>query len=71
MTDESLTSLAKKVPDVLDYTKNNELLDFTKDINAQLYALCNLTAAEVKYIEKTIMTWTPRVRGERLDNFTD
>ncbi|MDO5312447.1 MAG: hypothetical protein Q4G55_03450 [bacterium] len=55
MTEESLTSLAKKVPDVLDYTKNNKLLDFTKDINAQLYALCNLTAAEVKYIEKTII----------------
>ena len=55
MTEESLTSLAKKVPDVLDYTKNNKLLDFTKDLNAQLYALCNLTAAEVKYIEKTII----------------
>lgn len=34
---------------------NNKLLDFTKDLNAQLYALCNLTAAEVKYIEKTII----------------
>jgi hypothetical protein len=28
---------------------------FVKDINAQLYALCNLTAAEVKCIEKTII----------------
>lgn len=55
MTEESLTSLARKVPDVLDYTKNNKLLDFTKDLNAQLYALCGLTAAEVKYIEKTII----------------
>ena len=55
MTEESLTSLAKKVPDVLDYTKNNKLLDFTKDLNAQLYSLCGLTAAEVKYIEKTII----------------
>ena len=35
--------------------QNNKLLDFTKDLNAQLYALCNLTAAEVKYIEKTIV----------------
>ena len=43
------------VPDVLDYTKSNKLLDFTKNLNAQLSALCNLTAAEVKYIEKTII----------------
>ncbi len=55
MTEESLTSLAKKVPDVLDYTKSNKLLDFTKDLNAQLYALCGLTSVEVKYIEKTII----------------
>lgn len=55
MTEESLTSLAKKVPDVLDYTKNNKLLDFAKDLNAQLYALCGLTPAEVKYVEKTII----------------
>ena len=55
MTEGSLTSLAKKVPDVLDYTKSNKLLDFSKDLNKQLYTLCNLTAAEVKYIEKTII----------------
>ena len=39
----------------IEYVKNNKLLDFTKDLNAQLYALCSLTAAEVKYIEKTII----------------
>lgn len=54
MTEESLTSLAKKVPDVLDYTKDNNLLDFSKDLNKQLYAMCGFTATEVKYIEKTI-----------------
>ena len=26
-----------------------------KDLSAQHYALCNLTAAEVKYTEKTII----------------
>ena len=36
---------------------------FVKDLNAQLYALCNLTAAEVKYVEKASQTWTPRVHG--------
>ena len=34
---------------------NNKFMRFTNDLNAQLYALCNLTAAEVKYIEKTII----------------
>ena len=35
--------------------QNNKLMRFTKNLNAQHYALCNLTAAEVKYIEKTIV----------------
>ena len=35
--------------------RNNKFQRFTKDLNAQLYALCGLTAAEVKYIEKTII----------------
>ena len=35
--------------------QNDKLLDFTKDLNAQLYALCGLTAYEVKFIEKTII----------------
>lgn len=37
LTDESLTSLAKKVPDLLDYTDTNSLIDYDKDINTQLY----------------------------------
>lgn len=28
--------------------QNNKLLDFTKDLNAQLYAHCGLTTAEVR-----------------------
>ena len=39
----------------IEYVKNNKLLDFAKDLNAQLYALCALTAYEVKFIEKTII----------------
>lgn len=35
--------------------QNNKLIRFLKDLSAQHYALCNLTAAEVKYIEKTII----------------
>ena len=54
VTEDSLTSLAKQVPDVLDYTERNELLDFSGDLNKQLYELCKLTSAEAKYVEKTI-----------------
>ena len=32
--------------------QNNKLIRFMKDLSAQHYVLCNLTAAEVKYIEK-------------------
>ena len=33
MTDEALTSLGKKVLDIIDYTDNNGLVDFSKDVN--------------------------------------
>ena len=42
LTDESLTSLAKKVPDLLDYTDTNSLIDYDKDINTQLYKLLGI-----------------------------
>jgi len=54
MTDESLTSLAKKVPDIGNYTSSNKFLDFSKDLNRQLYALMNLTKSEIEYVESTI-----------------
>ena len=54
MTDESLTSLAKKVPDILDYTDDNGIIDFSKDVNKQLCDLVELTAEERSYIESVI-----------------
>lgn len=54
MTDESLTSLGKRFPDILDYSPENGLLDFSKNINAQLCALIGLTAEEVVFIESSI-----------------
>lgn len=54
MTDEALTSLGKKVPDVLDYSDQNTLIDFSKDLNAQLYALVELTTEEITYIESKV-----------------
>ena len=50
MTDEALTSLGKKVPDLMDYTKKNPLVDFTKDLDEQLNKLVGLTKNEVEYI---------------------
>lgn len=54
MTDEALTSLGKCVPDVLDYTANNKLLNFEKDLNSQFYQLVGLTDDEIKYIKNLI-----------------
>lgn len=39
LTDESLTSLAKKVPDLLDYSDENGIIDYNRDVNAMLYNL--------------------------------
>ncbi|MDY0236917.1 MAG: Eco57I restriction-modification methylase domain-containing protein [Gudongella sp.] len=54
MTDESLTSLGKKVPDIGDYKKDNQLVDFSQDLNAQIYELFGLTKEECSYIEEVI-----------------
>lgn len=50
MTDESLSSLAKKVPDILNYSNENNLIDFSKDINEQLFKLFNLDEEQVNYV---------------------
>ena len=54
MTDESLTSLGKKVPDIMDYTSANTIVDFTKDLNEQLYKAVGLTQEEINYVEGRI-----------------
>ena len=54
MTDESLTSLGKKVPDVMDYSFENTLIDFTRDLNKQLYQLVGLSDEEVAYIMSVV-----------------
>ena len=56
MTDESLTSLGKKVPDLMDYTSGNTLIDFSSNINAQLYTAIDLTSEEISYVEEKIRT---------------
>ena len=54
MTDEALTSLGKKVPDLMDYTKKNALVDFDKDLDKQLNKLVGLTDEEVEYINSAV-----------------
>lgn len=54
MTDEALTSLGKKVPDFGNYKNDNGILDFSTDLNPQLYALFGLAPEEIDYIEATI-----------------
>lgn len=54
MTDESLTSLGKKVPDVMDYSFENTLIDFTKDLDQQLFKLVGLSEEEVAYIMSVV-----------------
>ena len=54
MTDEALTSLGKKVPDLMDYTAKNPFVDFSKDLDPQLNKLFGLTKDEVDYINASV-----------------
>lgn len=54
MTDEALTSLGKKVPDLMDYTAKNKLVDFSKDLDVQLKELVDLTDEELDYIKGAV-----------------
>ena len=54
MTDESLTSLAKQVPDLLDYTDDNGIVDYSGDINSQLYQLFNISEESQKHIREVL-----------------
>ena len=54
LTDEALTSLGKLVPDLLNYTDNNGLIDYTQDVNAQLYRLFGIDDEMQAIIERTL-----------------
>lgn len=55
LTDESLTSLAKLVPDIQDYTDNNGYIDFSGDIDAQLYSLFGLNDQTIQSHIKEVL----------------
>lgn len=59
LTDEALSSLGKKVPDLLDYHSGNSLIDFSKNIDLQLKHLLELTEEEFSYMKERVI----RIRG--------
>ncbi len=54
LTDESLTSLAKKVPDLLDYTNDNGLIDYSGNVNEQLYQLFGIDEKNQQHIKEVL-----------------
>ena len=54
LTDESLTSLAKKVPDLLDYSDNNGLIDYSGNVNEQLYKLFGIDEKNRQHIKEVL-----------------
>ena len=54
LTDESLTSLAKKVPDLLDYSDNNGLIDYSGNVNEQLYSLFGIDEKNQQHIKEVL-----------------
>ena len=54
LTDESLTSLAKKVPDLLDYSDANGIIDYCGDVNAQLYKEFGIDNRNQQYIKEVL-----------------
>jgi len=52
MTDESLSSLGKYVPDLIDYSSENNIIDFEDDnIDKQLQQLMKISDFEMEYIK--------------------
>lgn len=54
LTDESLTSLAKKVPDLLDYSDVNGIIDYKGDVDAQLYKLFGIDDKNQQYMREVL-----------------
>lgn len=54
LTDESLTSLAKKVPDLLTYSDENGIIDYNNDINTLLYELFHIDKKNQQHIREIL-----------------
>lgn len=54
MTDEALTSLGKMVPDVVDYSDSNSYINYSKDIDSQLFSLFSMSEDEIAYMKSRV-----------------
>ena len=54
LTDEALTSLAKLVPDIGDYSDNNELLVFDETLDKQIYDLFTIPETNQAHIKAVL-----------------
>ena len=54
MSDEALTSLGKKVMDIGDYSNKNPFLDFSGDLDSQLFTLVGLTQEEAMLVKEKV-----------------
>lgn len=72
MTDESLTSLAKRVPDIIDYSNDNGYIDFSGDINAQIYELFGVKEqAQIEYIRYILANKADGLANENDEEIDD
>jgi len=46
--------LAKKVPDLLDYSDTNGIIDYNGDVNDQLYKLFGIDDKNQQYIKEVL-----------------
>jgi hypothetical protein len=57
LTDESLSSLAKLVPDIGNYHNDNGVIDFSKDVSEQLYNIFKITDQQtISHIKAVLAT---------------
>lgn len=63
LTDESLTSLGKQVPDILDYSDRNGIIDFSGNVDEQLCTLFNISNNEFSYMKSRVTS----LRGKSSD----
>lgn len=54
LTDEALGTLGKLVPDFMDYSNEQKKINFSCDIDEQLYRIFGITKDEQKMIEETV-----------------
>lgn len=54
LSDEALSSLARFVPDIGDYTDSSTIIDFSKSIDEQLINILSLDKKEIEYIKSML-----------------